>query len=128
MSARNPDGAGIRRRELLGGAALLGAAGAVGVSRILPRAGEADVIVFDSARPASRAFARSGTGARRLDLAQDASSNWRALRTLQKGERVAGFTPWGAYVSVRGWLEEQGLRLVSEALDRRTGLVAWTMA
>ncbi|MBO9575081.1 MAG: hypothetical protein J7494_05045 [Sphingobium sp.] len=128
MSARKTEDAGIRRRELLGGAALLGAAGAVGVARILPRAGEAGVVIFDGARPASRAFAKGSAAPRRIDLAQDASSNWRALRTLRKGERVAGFTPWGAYVSARGWLEEQGLRLVSEQLDRRTGLIAWTMA
>ena len=127
MSPTNPE-AGIRRRELLGGAALVGAVGAFGVSRILPRAGEAKVVVFDSERPASRAFAKASAASRRIDLTEEARTNWRTVRSLRKGEGVAGYTPWNAYVSARGWLEEQGLRLVSEQLDRRTGLIAWQMA
>jgi hypothetical protein len=118
----------VRRRELLGGAALLGAAGAFGLSRTTPRAAEAKVVIFDSERPASRAFAQSVSAPCHIDLAQEAHSNWRAIRSLQRGEPVAGYTPWNAYVAARGWLEERGLRIVSETLDRRTGLVAWHMA
>jgi threonine dehydrogenase-like Zn-dependent dehydrogenase len=120
--------AGIRRRELLGGAALVGAVGAIGLSRVLPRAGEVRVVVFDSERPASRAFAKASAAPRRIDLAEENRTHWRAVRSLKRGEAVAGYTPWHAYVVARGWLEEQGLRLVSETLDRRTGLIAWQMA
>jgi len=118
---------GLRRREVLGGAALLGAAGAIGIARILPRSGRG-VVIFDSERPASRAFARNAAAARRIDLADEARTNWRDLRGLNAGTPVSGYTPWSAYVAARGWLEEKGLRLVSETLDRRTGLVVWSMA
>jgi hypothetical protein len=119
---------GVRRRDLLGGAALLGAAGAVGLSRFLPNVGEARVVVFDSARPASRAFAKAKGAVKRIDLAQESASNWRALRQLGRATPVAGYTGWTAYVAARGCLEEQGLRLVSETVDRRRDLIAWTMA
>lgn len=128
MSAKIVGEGGIGRRELLGGAALVGAVGAFGVSRILPRASEAGIVIYDSERPASRAFARSSAAPRRIDLAEEARTNWRAVRSLSRGEGVAGYTPWNAYVTARGWLEERGLRLVSEALDRKTGLIAWQMA
>lgn len=118
---------GLRRREVLGGAALLGAAGAIGLARILPRDGKG-VVIFDSAHMASRVFARNAAAVRRIDLADEARTNWRGLRALGGGTPVSGYTPWSAYVAARGWLEERGLRLVSETLDRRTGLVAWSMA
>ena len=107
---------------------LASAVGAIGVSRILPRAGEAKVVLFDSERSASRAFAKASPAVRRIDLAEETRTHWRAVRGLKRGEAVAGYTPWHAYVVARGWLEEQGLRLVSETLDRRTGLIAWQMA
>ena len=128
MSARTLDERGIKRRDLLLGAGLVGAVGAFGVSRILPRAGEANVVIYDSERSASRAFARSIAAPHRIDLAEESRTNWRAVRALRRGDGVAGYTPWNAYVSARGWLEEQGLRLVSEQLDRKTGLIAWQMA
>lgn len=118
----------VSRRQVIGGAALVGAAGAVGISRILPRGDGSRIVIFDGARPASRAFAKSAAAARRIDLADEARTNWRGLRALDKGAPVAGFTSWNAYVGARGWLEEKGLRLVSEVLDRRTGLVIWSMA
>lgn len=118
----------VSRRQMLGGVALVGAASAVGIARILPRGSEARVVVFDSARPASRAFARDHAAAQRIDLAQEARTNWRAVRAIGKREPVAGYTSWNAYVTARGWLEEQGLRLASETLDRRTGLILWSMA
>ncbi|MBO9580567.1 MAG: hypothetical protein J7498_06715 [Sphingobium sp.] len=118
----------VSRRQMLGGVALVGAAGAVGLGRILPRGDGARIVVFDGARPASRTFAKSTAAARRIDLADEARTNWRGLRSLAKGAPVAGYTSWNAYVTARGWLEEKGLRLVSETLDRRTGLVVWSMA
>ncbi len=121
-------GTGVRRREVLGGVALAGAVGAFGVARLLPRGNAARVVLFDGGRPASRAFARTSAAARRIDLAEDAGMHWRALRSLDRAMPVAGYTPWSSYVAARGWLEEQGLRLVSERLDRRNGLVIWSMA
>lgn len=118
----------VSRRQVLGGVALVGAAGAVGVARILPRGSEARVVVFDSAHAASRAYARGHASVKRIDLAREAQTNWRNMRALAKGEPVAGYTSWNAYVTARGWLEERGLRLVSEALDRRSGLILWSMA
>lgn len=118
----------VSRRQVLGGVALVGAAGAAGISRIMPRGDGDRIVVFDGSRPASRAFARSAAAARRIDLVEEARSNWHGMRTLAKGKPVAGYTSWNAYVTARGWLEEKGLRLVSEALDRRTGLVVWSMA
>jgi hypothetical protein len=117
----------VSRRQVLGGVALAGAAGAAGLARILPRGDGARIVIFDSARPASRAFARNAAAARRIDLAEEARTNWRGMRGLGKGTPVQGYTSWSAYVTARGWLEEQGLRLVSETLDRRTGLVSWAM-
>jgi hypothetical protein len=118
----------VSRRQMLGGAALVGAASAVGIARLMPRGRDARVVIFDSARPASLAFARSHAAVQRIDLAQEARTNWRAVRTVGKSEPVAGYTSWNAYVAARGWLEERGLRLVSETLDRRSGLVLWSMA
>lgn len=128
MSGPQADAGGVRRRELLGGAALLGAIGAIGLAPILPRTGEPGVIVFDSTQPASRAFAKLGGAARRIDLVAEDRTSWRALRSLGRALPVAGYTSWAAYVTARLCLEGQGLRMVSEALDRRRGLVAWRMA
>lgn len=128
MSEAAENRSGVRRRELLGGAALLGAAGAVGLSRVLPRDHGPRIVVFDGSRDASRAFAKAGGAVQRIDLAEEARTNWRALRSIERGLPVAGYTGWTAYVAARGWLEERGLRLVSETVDRRRGLIAWTMA
>ena len=117
---------GFRRREVVGGAALLGAAGAAGLMRALPRG--AGVLIFDSSHAASRAFALTHGAARRIDLAAEARTNWRGVRALGKGAAVAGYTGWDDYVAARGWLEGQGLRVVSEAVDRRRALVTWRMA
>jgi threonine dehydrogenase-like Zn-dependent dehydrogenase len=119
-------GAAIRRRELLGGVALLGAAGAIGFGR-MAKPGKAQVVVYEGHRPASRLLAHGAGAARRIDLSSETATHWRSLRTLGKGIAVAGFTGWDAYVAARGLLEDQGLRLVSETLDRRRGLVAWRM-
>lgn len=128
MSSEDMTQSGLRRRDLLAGVALVGTAGALGFARLLPGAREAQVFVFDSARPASHAFAQLSTAPCRIDLAREAGTNWQALRTLGRDGAVAGYTPWSAYVAARGWLEERGLRLVSETMDGRNGLVAWHMA
>lgn len=117
---------GIKRRELLGGAALLGAAGAIGIARFAGR--QPDVIVYDGTHLESAAFGRGSRAAHRIDLAQEAGVHWRGLRRVKRGTAVQGLTSWEIYVAARGLLEEQGLRIVSEVVRRQTGLIAWSMA
>ncbi len=127
MTAKDVAGAGIRRRELLGGAALLGAASAIGVARFASGR-RPDVIVYDGAHAASAAYGRAARAPYRIDLDKEAAVHWRGLRRLRRGTAVQGLTGWDIYVAARGLLEEQGLRIVSEVVRRQTGLIAWSMA
>lgn len=119
----------VSRRQLLGGVALVGAAGAVGIDRLarerLPRP---TLLVLDSARPASLALAAAHPGVRRVDLAAERTANWRGIRAIGRGGAVAGLTGWNDYVAARQWLEERGLRVRAERHDRAGDLIAWTMA
>ncbi len=119
-------GSGIRRRDLLGGAAVLGAAGAIGVARFANS--RPDVIVYDGSHAASAAFGRAARAPYRIDLDREAAVHWRGLRRLKRGTAVQGLTGWDIYVAARGLLEEQGLRIVSEVVRRQSGLIAWSMA
>jgi hypothetical protein len=117
----------VSRRQVLGGVALVGAAGAVGIHRMAGQGRKAPVlVVYDSRKPASLAFARTQPGKRQVDLASAAS--WSVIRTAQRKAPVAGLTSWNDYVSARQWLEERGLRVASENHDRAHDLIAWTMA
>jgi len=117
----------VSRRQVLGGAALIGAAGAIGVHRMAGQGRKAPVlVVYDSRKPASLAFARTQPGRRQLDLAS--AANWSAIRAVERKGPVAGLTSWNDYVSARQWLEERGLRVASESHDRAHDLIAWTMA
>ncbi len=118
----------VSRREMLGGAALLGAAGALGVHKLSPRAKKPSLVVFDSRKPASLAFARTQPGVKQIDLASEQTNNWRAIRSLKKQGPVAGLTSWNDYVSARQWLEERGMRVSVETHDRTHDLIGWTMA
>jgi hypothetical protein len=117
----------VSRRQILSGAAVLGAAGAVGLHKMAgQRAKTPQLVVFDSRQPASLAFARGHAGKRQLDLAM--AANWTAIRTVDRKVPVSGLTSWNDYVFARQWLEERGLRVASEDHDRRHDLIAWTMA
>ena len=119
---------GLSRRALLGGAvAMAGAAGMVGVRRWRAAGRAPRIIVFDSRKPASLAFAQARPVARRIDLAK-ADASWRAIRGLKDRGAVAGLTGWNDYVFARQWLEERGLRVVEQSHDRWRELIAWTMA
>lgn len=127
MSAAADGIAAMRRRDLLGAAAVLGAAGLAGIVPRLVGDGPGPVVIFDSARPASRLMALAGLAGRRIDLAIESQTNWRALRALGRGVTVHGYTDWAAYVMARLCLEAQGLRVRDEHLDRARGLVVWRM-
>lgn len=118
----------VSRRELLGGAAVLGAASALAMHKLAPRAKQPSIVVYDSRKPASLAFARGKPGLRQIDLVSEQRNNWRSIRALDRQGVVAGLTGWNDFVSARQWLEERGLRVASEMCDTRTGLIAWTMA
>jgi hypothetical protein len=118
----------VSRREILGGAALLGAAGAFGIHKVAGRAKTPQLVIYDSRKPASLAFARSQSGIRQIDLASEQQSNWGAVRALKRQGPIAGLTSWNDYVSARQWLEERGLRLTVETHDRQHDLIGWTMA
>ncbi len=117
----------VSRREMLGGAAVLGAAGALGVHKLAPRAKKPSLVIYDSRKPASLAYAQAYPGIRRIDLASERQSNWRAIRAVKRQGTVAGLTGWNDYVSARQWLEERGLRVAEEGHDRHHDLIAWRM-
>jgi hypothetical protein len=118
----------VSRRALLGGAALVAAAGAVGIGRMTGRAQRPQVVLYDSRKPASLAFAHRHKGARLLDLASEQSRNWSGVRALRREGAIAGLTGWNDYVAARQWLEERGLRVQAQDHDRAHDLIAWTMA
>lgn len=120
----------VSRREMLGGAALLGAAGAFGLHRMAGRGAQVPaprVVIYDSRRPASLAFARGQHSAGGIDLVREQAENWRSIRGLGREGPVAGVTGWTDYVAARGWLEHRGLRVVAETHDRQHDLIHWTM-
>lgn len=120
----------VSRREILGGAALLGAAGAFGLHRMAgEKAAQAPrFVIYDSRKPASLAYAQAQPRATRIDLAREQADNWRAVRALDRQGPVAGVTSWTDYVAARGWLEQRGLRVAAETHDRQHDLIRWTMA
>lgn len=82
-------------------------------------------IVFDSRIAQSRAFAQAHS-CRKIDIAKEDANFWRSLRTATPSGHVAGLTRWSDLVAVRGLLQPQGKRLISET--RHDGLFRWTMA
>ncbi len=113
----------ISRRTILKGAGAIGAASALPAFAAEPTPG---LIVFDSRIPESRAFA-AGKNAVLIDVAHEDKSFWRNLRSVPAGQ-VAGLTTWSDWVVVRGYLEEQRLRLRSEARVDNSALFKWRMA
>jgi hypothetical protein len=116
----------VSRRQVLGGAAVIGAAGAIGVHRMAGRGKAPELILYDSRKPASLTLARGQPGVRQLNLANAAT--WSDIRRAQLKGPVSGLTSWNDYVSARQWLEEKGLRVAAESHDRKQDLIAWTMA
>ncbi len=108
---------------------ILKCAGAIGAASTLPAFASEPaprLIVFDSRIPESRDFA-VGRNAILIDVAHEDKSFWRSLRSVPSGE-VAGLTTWSDWVVVRGYLEEQRMRLRSETRVGDTSLFHWRMA
>lgn len=111
----------IGRRALLKGGAV-GVAASTMTSRTF--AASPRLVVFDSRLPASLAFA----GGEGIDVAHEDASFWRGLREVQNGP-VAGLTRWSDFVTVRGFLEERGLRLKTQTpLPGQPHIFRWEMA
>lgn len=111
-----------RRSLIVSGAAAVTVA-AVGRSRLAAAAPPA-LVVYDSRRPDSLAFARSIT-APRIDIAREDANFWRAVRSVTVDGTVVGLTSWSDWVLVRGMLEEKGKRLRREQQVGR--LFQWAM-
>jgi hypothetical protein len=118
----------VSRRTVLKSVATAGAASALPV---IASAKGPSLVIFDSRIPESKTFAKRARNA--LDVAALDATHWVGLRRDFQGiKRVEGVTGWSDWVLVRGFLEEQGLRLVSESRlpAPRSGmahLFQWTM-
>ncbi|MEO7248539.1 MAG: hypothetical protein ABIW31_08810 [Novosphingobium sp.] len=123
---------GLRRRDVIKGAAGLGALALP--LRLQAMARSADLIVYDRRIAESRAFARTAGPVSRLEVTEAHRARWAQLRApLGRGRRIEGLTVWSDWSGLRGELERQGLRLVHEALvsapaSGHASLVRWTMA
>jgi hypothetical protein len=91
------------------------------------------IAVYDSRIPESRVFAKTPGSAVMIDIAGEEAHNWAGLRQTISGTRhIKGLTGWSDWVTARGFLEERGLRLVSETsvpapLSGKAHLFAWEM-
>ena len=109
-----------RRTLLRSGAAAAGltlGGRALGTSR-------PDLVVYDSTRLASRAFARRH-GSEAFDVSAGDQALWRAFRRSAPTGRIVGLTTWNELVRARGLLEERGKRLAYE--EKRGPLFLWAM-
>jgi hypothetical protein len=113
----------LNRRTLLKAGA---AAAATTAAPLAVAAGKAPVLlVFDSRIPASL-LSRSNSLAPAIDVAREDALLWRGLRNAALTGTIIGHTRWSDFVVVRGLLEEQGKRLVSQT--RKGNLFQWEMA
>ena len=122
---------GLARRDLFKLAAVAGiVALPAGVEMARHRA---PVVVYDSRIREARGFVGVLKGAAGIDLAHADATRWAAIRAdLPRSRPVEGLTRWSDWVSVRGELEAQGLRLAHETIlgregSNRSSLVRWGM-
>lgn len=104
-----------------------GAAGALllGAEAVARTAPAAALLVYDSRRAASRAFA-AAFGGHTIDVADEHTNRWRSFRAPLPGGRIIGLTRWSDHVLAAGYAAEQGRRLVR--LEPRGGLFLWELA
>jgi len=85
------------------------------------------LVVYDSSLAPSRAFAGAAGTARKLDLATEHRTLFAIVRAgLPRIRTIEGLSRWSDWVALRGELERQGWRLVTEA-PAPHGLFRWTM-
>ena len=113
----------ITRRSVLQGALVVAATLSARTSGAL--APPPALLVYDSRLAQSRTF-RSRHAGRAVDLAGEHANLWRNLRSVRTTGTVVGLTRWSDYVQARALLEEQRLRLRTEA--RWGSLFFWEMA
>ncbi len=87
--------------------------------------------IYDSRLPESVAFVGSAVRVNRFDVATADATHWRSIRAIAAGP-VIGLTGWSDWVTVRGFLEERGLRIKSEmpvktSVSGATHLFRWEM-
>ena len=81
----------LSRRNLLASGAAVATVAAVGGSRFTASAPPA-LVVYDSRRTDSRAFARS-IAAPRIDIAREDANFWRAVRSVGEGNGMRVIVP-----------------------------------
>lgn len=119
----------LDRRTLL----KVGAAGGLAVATPAAAAmGQATVILYDSRIPEALAFARTTAHSGAIDLYREHHTHFADLRSGAHPRRIEGLTRWSDWVAIRGELEAQGFRLVSEApvaapASGRGHLFRWSM-
>jgi TAT (twin-arginine translocation) pathway signal sequence len=119
----------VSRRTLLKGTVAVSAATAVPA---LAADARQTLTVYDSRIPESQAFARRAS--RTLDVAHLDATRWADLRGDINGvRRVTGLTGWTDWIIARGFLEERGLRMTTEArvkapISTKAHLFKWEMA
>jgi hypothetical protein len=125
------------RREVLAGAALLLASGALPVRGGIARSGaapagghDATVLLQDRryALPDGVQRRLTRSGARLVALEADPVRQWRgadARLLAARGTRLVGITRWPEFLIVRGLAEESGRRVRHQQFDAVSGALVW---
>jgi hypothetical protein len=119
----------VTRRNVLKGAATVSAAASIPA---FAAAGEQTMMIYDSRIPESLSFAKGHS--LRYDVAALDATRWAELRNeLPSVRHVTGLTGWSDWIVARGLLEEQGLRLRTEAavpapISGKVHLFRWEMS
>ena len=113
----------LSRRDLV----RVGATGVLlaGVEGVARAANTATLVIYDSRRAESRAFALA-QGARGVDVAREQAGRWATMRAALPKGGIVGLTRWSDHVIAAGYAAEQGWRLAH--IERRGGLIYWEMA
>ncbi len=129
--------AGTTRRDVLAGAVLLLAGGALPVRDGIARAGAPKAVAAGHtillrdrrfALPDGVQQRLTGSGARQLVLEADPVRQWRgadAQLLAARTTRLVGVTRWPEFLMVRGLAEESGRRVRHQQIDAASGALIW---